>query len=65
MSDFAELIATVERVRAEKYPHLPADLVREILEAEAAYPDDRSNAVREIRRLASEALSSRTQDPDA
>jgi hypothetical protein len=56
MSDFAELVATLEQVRSDRYPQLSADLVRRILEVQLGAMDDRNSAVREIRRLVSEHL---------
>ena len=58
MSDFAELIATVEQVRAARYPTLPADLVAQVLAAEAAHPEDRTEARRVIKHAVLAALAS-------
>ena len=49
MSDFAELMATVEQVRAERYPFLPAALVAHILSIESEHPEDRTEAMRAIK----------------
>lgn len=57
MSDFAELIATVEQVRAERYPSLPADLIAQILTVEAQHPEDRAEAMRVIRQTVLAALA--------
>jgi hypothetical protein len=60
MSDFAELIATVEQVRAERYPQLAPDLVLQVLTIEATQPDDRSAAMREIKQAVLAALPAST-----
>ncbi|HLL46156.1 MAG TPA: hypothetical protein VK399_05590 [Longimicrobiaceae bacterium] len=56
MSEFASLLATVEQVRAERYPSLPADLVARILTVEAEHPGDRVVAMRIIKQLVLAAL---------
>lgn len=58
MSDLAELIATVEQVRAERYPSLPPDLVSQILAIEAEHPEDRTEAMRAIKQAVLAALNS-------
>lgn len=58
MSDLAELIATVEQVRAERYPSLPPDLVSQILTIEAEHPDGRREAMRAIKQAVLAALTS-------
>ena len=58
MSDLAELIATVEQVRAERYPSLPPDLVSQILAIEAEHPDGRTEAMRAIKQAVFAALAS-------
>jgi hypothetical protein len=43
-----DLEATVERVRAERFPALPADLVASILKIEAECVESRSEAARRV-----------------
>ena len=43
-----DLEATVERVRTERFPTLPADLVAAILKIEAESVEDRSEATRRV-----------------
>lgn len=64
MSDFAELAATVEQVRAARFPQLSADLVERILAIEAEHGDDRAAAMREIKSAVLAALSA-TERPHA
>lgn len=56
MSDLAELEATVEKLRQDKFAHLPADLVRRILLIEAERIEDRSLAMRQIKAEVLQAL---------
>lgn len=43
-----DLEATVERVRAERFPTLPTDLVATILKIEAECVENRSEATRRV-----------------
>ena len=58
MSDIAELLATVEQVRAERFAHIPADLVERLLREEAAHTEEPVAAVRELRRIINQHLRS-------
>ena len=49
MSDLDDIVATVERVRAEHFPQLSAELICGILKIESEQQDDRANAMRLIR----------------
>jgi hypothetical protein len=64
MSDFAELIRSVEEIRAQRFPELPASVIKQILEAESCAGGDRNTAIREIRRLVVDMLAP-TEAPDA
>lgn len=44
---FESLLATVERLRKEQFPHLPAELVATILRAHAV-PGGEAEAIREV-----------------
>jgi hypothetical protein len=44
MTTTNDLKGTIERLRAEKFPNLPADLVAKILTIEAEFPDNRAEA---------------------
>ena len=65
MSDFAELIATVEKVRAERYPMLPADLAAQILSIETERPDDRTEAMRIIKNAVLSAIAKQSAETAA
>jgi hypothetical protein len=56
MTEFTNLIATVEQVRSERYPSLPADLVARILAIEAQHPGNRAAAMRDIKQVVLHAL---------
>ena len=64
MSDLAELTTTVEQVRAAKFPHLPADLVRRVLAIEAEQIHERAVAMREIKAAVLAALT-KAERPNA
>lgn len=51
-----ELLKTVEKIRTEKYPHIPKELVEEIVKAEYAHQDSRTNASEQVNRLVSAIL---------
>jgi Fe-S-cluster formation regulator IscX/YfhJ len=46
MSSLSDLQQTVEAIREERYPTLPADVVRKILELEDQHVEDRGPAPR-------------------
>lgn len=48
MTPEEELLDTIEEIRRKQYPELPAELVKQIICTEQAYPDDRSEASRRI-----------------
>mgnify|MGYP006304431943 CR=1 FL=1 len=58
MSDMAELLATVEQVRAEHFPDIPPDLVERLLREEAAHTDEPVTAIRELRRIINQHIKS-------
>jgi hypothetical protein len=43
-----ELLDTIEKLRQEKFPELPADLVRRIVEIERDFTDNRQEAFKRI-----------------
>ena len=47
-SDIDDLIETVQKLRIEKYPDIPAALVNKIIEAEAKFIDNRVEASRNV-----------------
>jgi hypothetical protein len=58
--DQSDLATVVEEIRAEQFPDLPADLVREILNAEGAFVEDRTTAVKRITELIDVHVASKT-----
>lgn len=62
MSDFAELIATIEQVRAERYPSLSSELVTQILSIEVDHPEDRTETMRAIKQVVLNTLASQSAD---
>ena len=46
MSSLSDLQETVEAIRAERYPNLPAEVVRRILDVEDEHVEDRGPAPR-------------------
>jgi hypothetical protein len=48
MTPEEELLDTIEEIRRKQYPELPAELVKQIIRTEQAYPDDRSETSRRI-----------------
>ncbi len=50
MSGFEDLKATVEELRAARFPSLPSSLVDTILETEAEHVEDRGPALRKVER---------------
>lgn len=54
--EIGELIGVLEKIRAEKYPDIPEELVREIVIQEFEQQDDRLTARKKTRRLIDEFL---------
>ena len=50
-NNLEELLKTVERIRVEKYPHIPQELVRQIITREFDNQDSRSYASEQVRSL--------------
>ena len=55
-NNLEELLRTVEKIRSEKYPHIPQALVEEIIREEFIHQDSRANASERVRALVSENL---------
>ncbi|MDA3937459.1 MAG: hypothetical protein PF636_11520 [Actinomycetota bacterium] len=51
MTPTNDLRDTIQRLRQEKYPDLPEDLVAEIIATEEDCPENRQEAIRRIREL--------------
>ena len=56
MNDIEDILAAVEKVRGQRYGHLPSDLVVSILRAEAEWVNERTEASRQVTRLIEEHL---------
>ena len=61
MDDMSSLQATVESIRAHKYPHIPAALVERILEIQFLSLDDGAAALRRIDEIIEVHLESERQ----
>ena len=48
MTPDEELLDTIEQIRRERFPDLPAGLVKAIVATEQEFPDNRSEAFRRI-----------------
>jgi hypothetical protein len=48
MTEISELKTTILKLREEKYPDLPAELIDEILSIEADWIDDKGQAFRRV-----------------
>lgn len=55
-----ELISVLEKIRAEQYPEIPADLIREIVDAEFLSQDDRAKARRDAKKVIDDFLKTVT-----
>jgi hypothetical protein len=51
-----ELLDTIEKLRQEKFPQLPAELVRQIVEIERDFTDSRAEAYKRITQAVSQHL---------
>ena len=60
-SNFAELLATLEELRSQKHPDLSNTLVAQILEIEAYYLENQSEASKRIIRLVDTYLEGRAE----
>ena len=63
MSDIHELIDSVLKIRQEKFENIPEELVRECLEIESQFMDERSEARKRLQRLI-DSIVSREFDGD-
>jgi hypothetical protein len=52
-----ELLDTIEKIRAEKFPDLPADLVKKIVLIERDFTDNRPEAYKRISQVIDAHLS--------
>jgi hypothetical protein len=64
-SETAELFGTVEERRAQDYSDLDADLVREILEVQHRYAEDRAEARKRTEQIINRWLSVHAQGGDS
>lgn len=55
-----ELLDTIEKLRQEKFPELPADLARRIAEIERDFTDNRHEAFKRITEAVGEYLEAET-----
>ena len=55
-NNLEELLRTVETIRAEKYPHIPKELIEEIIREEFSNQDSRVNASERVSALVSDFL---------
>ncbi len=62
-TDLHDLLATVERVRADCHPELDAGFLEAVVQAEQAFPEDDSSAMQAIEEALNRYLAS-TQSPD-
>lgn len=62
-TDLHDLLATVERVRADRHPELDAGFLEAVVQAEQAFPEDDSSAVQAIEEALNHYLAS-TQSSD-
>lgn len=51
-----ELLRTIEKIRGEKYSHIPKDLVEEIIREEFLHQDSRTYASEQVNRLVAAIL---------
>ncbi len=56
-NDMSDLQQSVERLRKERFPSLPAELVREIVSIEAEFIGNRPHAIERIRDAVEEFLT--------
>ncbi len=52
-----ELLDTIEKLRQEKFPQLPADLVKRIVEIERDFTDNRQEAFKRITQAVEQHLA--------
>lgn len=55
-----ELVDTIEKLRQEKFPQLPAELVQRIVEIERDFTDNRQEAFKRITQAVAEHLETQT-----
>ena len=55
-NNLEELLKTIEKIRAEKYPHISKELVEKIISAEFENQDNRTTASQKTRDIVSAAL---------
>lgn len=51
-----ELLKTLEKLRAEKYPEIPAELIKDIVNAQFEHQDDTTLGSRETKKLIDDFL---------
>jgi hypothetical protein len=55
-----ELLDTIEKLRQEKFPQLPAELVQRIVEIEREFTDNRSEAFKRITQAVAQHLETQS-----
>lgn len=55
-NNFNELLLTVEKIRAEKYPHISPELLEKIIKAEFDHQDSRANASELVNKIVAATL---------
>lgn len=55
-----ELLDTIEKLRQEKFPQLPAELVRRIVEIERDFTDNRQEAFKRITHAVAQHLETQS-----
>lgn len=56
-TDRSDLRATIQAIRAERYPDLPEDVVERIVGIEVAYTEDPSERVKQIEQVIDQYLA--------
>ncbi len=57
--DVEDILSTVEEIRSKKYPDIPEELVKQIIEVEAEYLEQRSEAAKRISKLIGDHVGER------
>jgi hypothetical protein len=65
MSGDEELLDTIEQIRQDKFPEVPAELVKEIALIEANYTENRQEAYRRIAQAVDAYLQKQAAAKDA
>lgn len=61
-TDLEDIRAVIHRVQADRFPHLDAQFLDAVLDAEAATPEDDAGALQAIRGAVGAALAKTGQD---